>query len=142
MRDLALLTSSCLPLFIVAYQNRKDVRCPGIKPRTSLMESNKSSTVPGYPYDVLLSFMHNRWLMAKKSLNIIEKMMDPNIIDYRVLHNQLCNTIDNHNRKLLPNRYWRAWIHSHENTLNSDWSHSELQHFFFVKCMLDFSFFV
>ena len=44
--------------------------------------------------------------MAKKSLNMMEKMMDPNIIE--CYKNQLCNTIDNHNRKSLPSRFWQA----------------------------------
>ena len=44
--------------------------------------------------------------MAKKSLNMMEKMMDPNIIECDI--NQLCNTIDNHNRKSPPNRFWQA----------------------------------
>ena len=37
-RDLA-LTSSCLPLFIVAYQNWKHIPVPRFEPRTSLMQS-------------------------------------------------------------------------------------------------------
>ena len=50
------------------------------------MQSNDSTTDPGPPHDYHLSFMHNRWLMAKKSLNMIEKMMDPNIIDYYIIN--------------------------------------------------------
>ena len=44
--------------------------------------------------------MHNRWLMAKKSLNIIEKMMDPNIIDYYIIKCAIPSiiTIENRNQ--------------------------------------------
>ena len=86
MRDLALFTSSCLPLFIIAYQNWKDIPWPGIEPSTSLMPSSNSSTETDSPLDKITSFMHTSWLLAKKSLNMIEKMMDPNMIDYYIIN--------------------------------------------------------
>ena len=42
--------------------------------------------------------MHNRWLMAKKSLNMIEKMMDPNIIDYYIINCAIPSIITIENR--------------------------------------------
>ena len=30
-----------------------------------------------------------------------------------LLHNRLCNTIDNHNRKSLPNQFWQPWQQVH-----------------------------
>ena len=38
---------------------------------------------------------------------MIEKMMDP---DIWLWHDQLCNSIDSHNRKSLLNRFWQAWF--------------------------------
>ena len=62
------------------------------------MPSNGSSTEPGSPLDKSCSFMRNRLLMAKKSLNMIEKMMDPNIIDYYIINCAIPSiiTIENH----------------------------------------------
>ena len=85
MRDLA-LTSNCLSLFIVASRNYKHILRTGIEPGTYLMESNISTTEPCSPLDVQASIMHDRWLMAKNSLNMMEKMMDPNVIDYDIIN--------------------------------------------------------
>ena len=49
------------------------------------MDSNKSTTELCSPLDETSSIMDNRWLMAKKSLSMMEKMMYPNIIDYYVI---------------------------------------------------------
>ena len=103
------LTWRCLPLFIVAYQKWIHSRCPEIKPRTFRIASNKSYTEPCSPLTVKGIVMNSRWLVAKKSLNMMENMMDPNIIDYTVL----CNTIYNHNRKSLPNRFLQACLQYH-----------------------------
>ena len=85
MRDLA-PTSSFLPLFIVAYQNWKHIPCPGVIPGTSRMESNKSNTELCSPHVVKPSIEHNRWLMVRNTLNMMEKMMDPSIIDYYIIN--------------------------------------------------------
>ena len=53
---------------------------------TSHMESNKSSTEPCSLLGIFSSIMDNRWLMAKKSLNMMEKMMDLDIIDYYIIN--------------------------------------------------------
>ena len=50
------------------------------------MQSNDTRTAPGFPHDMASSFMYDKSLMAKKSLNMIEKMMDPNIIDYYIIN--------------------------------------------------------
>ena len=50
------------------------------------MLSNNSSTEPGSPLNLQSTFMEDILLMAKKSLNMIEKMMDPNIIDYYIIN--------------------------------------------------------
>ena len=98
MRDLALLTSSCLPPFHCLYQNWKDVPWPGIESRTSLMNSTESSTELRSPVDWNATFMHNRWLMAQKSLNMIEKMMVPNIIEYYIINCAIPSIITIKNR--------------------------------------------
>ena len=41
--------------------------------------------------------------MAKKSLNMIEKMMDPKIIDYYIINCAIPSTIT------IKNRFWQAW---------------------------------
>ena len=62
------------------------------------MQSNDSSTEPGPPLDYLSSFMHNKSSMAKKSLNMIEKMMDSNIIDYYIINCAIPSIITIENR--------------------------------------------
>ena len=62
------------------------------------MQSNNSSPEPHSPLDCITSFMHNRWLMAKKSLNMIEKMMDPNIIYYYIINCTIPSIITIENR--------------------------------------------
>ena len=49
------------------------------------MQSNDSSTEPSFPHNQihLLCTIDEK---AKKSLNMIEKMMDPNIIDYYIIN--------------------------------------------------------
>ena len=43
--------------------------------------------------------------MAKKQLNMMEKMMDPNFIDYYIIDYAIPLIIDK--RKSLPNRLWQ-----------------------------------
>ena len=62
------------------------------------MPSNYTRTAPGSPHDAVSSFMYNRLLMAKKSLNMIEKMMDPNISDYYVMNCAIPSIITIENR--------------------------------------------
>ena len=52
----------------------------------------------GSPHDLLTSFMYNKSLMAKKSLNMIEKMMDLNIIDYYIINCAIPSIITIENR--------------------------------------------
>ena len=52
--------------------------------------------------------MNNIWLMAKKQLNMMEKMMDPNFIDYYIIDYAIPLIIDK--RKSLPNRLWQPWV--------------------------------
>ena len=86
MRDLA-LTSSCLPLFIIAYQNW----IHSCSPRISHRESNISMTESCSPSVFDPSIMHNRWLMAKK---VIEYDGKEDGAQYNwLLHNQLCDKI-------------------------------------------------
>ena len=80
------LTWHCLPLFIVAYQKWIHSRCPEIEPRTFRIASNKSYTEPCSPLTVKGIVMDSGWLVAKKSLNMMENMMDPNIIDYDIIN--------------------------------------------------------
>ena len=64
-----------------------------------------------YPTRTLSGFdciMNNTWLMAKKQLNMMEKMMDPNLIDYYIIDCAIPSKIDN--RKSLPNRLWQPWV--------------------------------
>ena len=62
------------------------------------MPSNDSSTEPRSPLHNMSTFMHNMISLAKKSLNIIEKIMDPNIIDYYIINYAIPSiiTIENH----------------------------------------------
>ena len=50
------------------------------------MKSNNSNTELSSAHVVNASIMHNIQLIAKKSLNMIEKMMDPNITDYYIFN--------------------------------------------------------
>ena len=50
------------------------------------MEGNKSNTEPSSPLHWVPSIIHNILFMAKKSLNMMERMMDPNIIDYYIIN--------------------------------------------------------
>ena len=74
-----------------------------IEPGTWCMVSNKLNTEPCSQVELKPSILDNRWLMAKK---IIEYVGEDDGSQYNwLLDNQLCNTIDNHNRKSLPNRF-------------------------------------
>ena len=55
-----------------------------------------------------LSIMHYKSLMAKKSLNVMEKMMDPNIIDYFIISCAIPLIITLKNRG--KPAFWPAYI--------------------------------
>ena len=76
------------------------------------MESNNSITEPGSPFVANTTIMHNRWLMAKKSLNMMEKMMDPNIIDYYIINCAIPSIVTIENRYQIdfgkPDIWWQT----------------------------------
>ena len=87
------LTSSCFPFLLLHIKT---------KPRTSRMKSSNSTTEPSSPLVKLSSNKGNRWLMAEKSLNMMGKMMYPNIIDYYIINCAIPSIIS----KSLPNWFW------------------------------------
>ena len=97
MRDLTLLTSSCLPIFIVAYQNRKMFHgreYPG-PPSCKATTLALSQALHMINFIILCTIDD---FMAKKSLNMIERMMDPNIIDYYMISCAIPSIITIENR--------------------------------------------
>ena len=78
------------PVFFVAYQYLKHILWLGIAHGTFCMESNKPNTE--------LSIRYNRWLMPKKSLNMMKKMMVPNNFDNYVINCATPFTIINRSR--------------------------------------------
>ena len=106
MRIQLALTSSCLPLFIVADQNWKHIPSLGIG--AYRVESNKSTTELHSSYDVKTSVMHDRWLMAEKSLRMMEKMMDPNIIYYYIINCAIPPIITIENRYQID--FGKSWL--------------------------------
>ena len=62
------------------------------------MKSSISTTEPSSPLVKFYSIMGNRSLMAEKSLNMMGKMMYPNMIDYNIINCAIPSiiTIENH----------------------------------------------
>ena len=55
--------------------------------------------------------MNNKWLMAKKSLNMMEKMMVPNMNDYYIIYCAIPSIIAIENRYQIdfgtPDYFWK-----------------------------------